>query len=67
MGIRTVEGQQGRRRAMSEAEYRKLEQYVMKMKRLGYSYKAISQSVPLTAQGVRHMVERLQAQGAEGS
>lgn len=54
---------QGRRRAMSSDEQRKLEAHVTKMKQLGYTDTVISQSVPLSAQGVRHMWKRLQAQG----
>lgn len=58
-----LEGHYGRRRAMSEEERRKLEQYVVRMKRAGYSDRVISQSVPLSHMGVRSMWKRLQAQG----
>lgn len=59
-------GLEGRRRSMSDAEYEKLEQYVIRMKRRGYSDKITSASIPLSQEGVRHMVERLRAKGVEG-
>ncbi len=66
MDDQSSEQMYGRRRAMSASEREKLEQYVIRMKRRGYSEQVISQSVSLSPTGVRGMVKRLRAAGVEG-